>query len=533
MVVFPPLREQQKIVDFLTILDRRIDVQRKKVEALKKYKRGLLNQIFSAISKGSQRRKLRELVHVSGGKTPSMSNSLYWNGDIVWISSKDMKSSRISGSELKITNLALNEMTLYHPGTLLLVARSGILKHSLPLAILEVDATINQDIKALQVHGCNAFYLYYAILSQEDNIIRTLVKTGTTVQSLMMDSFLNIEIPTPDIDQQQSIIDKLAKLEKYVDVQEKELSLLSQMHPQMQTAFATYLEKFLGKLSTVQIQTFLTSHSAHIANTMEFAKVRYAQKSNAGVIYKNLNTFARANPENVDFIRKYLTLTKCDLFFADKAIFVEGASERLLLPDMIEKCETAGVFGSCKYPLSAQYYALIEIGGAYAHKFIPFIDFLGVPCLILTDLDSVADRVGESGKVVKKSVVVSQGETTSNETIKWWVRRNNGLPECDTSKIDLTEITSMTTANKTRGKCHIVFQTAERGLCGHSLEEAIRNVNRTHYDLGDSISEEDLEFKGKSKTDFALDLICECSGYCVPDYIKSGLKWLNDQRVLE
>ena len=221
--------EQRKIADFLIALDRRIDAQQSLVDVLKKYKRGLLNQIFSAISKGSQRRKLRELVHVSGGKTPSMSNSLYWNGDIVWISSKDMKSSRISGSELKITNLALNEMTLYHPGTLLLVARSGILKHSLPLAILEVDATINQDIKALQVHGCNAFYLYYAILSQEDNIIRTLVKTGTTVQSLMMDSFLNIEIPTPNIDQQQSIIDKLAKLEKYVDVQGKELSLLSQM----------------------------------------------------------------------------------------------------------------------------------------------------------------------------------------------------------------------------------------------------------------------------------------------------------------
>ena len=228
-VCIPALSEQNRVADMLRTLERRIAKQAQLVDNLKKYKRGLLNQIFSAISKGSQRRKLRELVHVSGGKTPSMSNSLYWNGDIVWISSKDMKSSRISGSELKITNLALNEMTLYHPGTLLLVARSGILKHSLPLAILEVDATINQDIKALQVHGCNAFYLYYAILSQEDNIIRTLVKTGTTVQSLMMDSFLNIEIPTPNIDQQQSIIDKLAKLEKYVDVQGKELSLLSQM----------------------------------------------------------------------------------------------------------------------------------------------------------------------------------------------------------------------------------------------------------------------------------------------------------------
>ena len=59
----------------------------------------------------------------------------------------------------------------------------------------------------------------------------------------------------------------------------------SHMHPQMQTAFVMYLEKFLGKLSDVQIQTFLTSHSAHIANTMEFAKIRYAQKSNGGVIY--------------------------------------------------------------------------------------------------------------------------------------------------------------------------------------------------------------------------------------------------------
>lgn len=307
----------------------------------------------------------------------------------------------------------------------------------------------------------------------------------------------------------------------------------SHMHPQMQTAFATYLEKFLGKLSNVQIQTFLTSHSAHIANTIEFAKVRYAQKSNAGVIYKNLNTFAQANPDNVNFIRKYLTLTKCDLFFADKAIFVEGASERLLLPDMIEKCEATGVFGSGKYPLSAQYYTLIEIGGAYAHKFIPFIEFLGVPCLILTDLDSVADRISKGGKVVKKSVVVSQGETTSNETIKWWIRRNKGLPENDTSKIDLTVITSMSPDDKTRGKCHIEFQTAENGLCGHSLEEAVRNVNRKHYDLGDSTSEEDLEFKGKSKTDFSLDLICECADYCVPAYIKSGLTWLNNQRVLE
>ncbi len=166
----------------------------------------------------------------------------------------------------------------------------------------------------------------------------------------------------------------------------------SHMHPQMQQAFAEYLEDFLKKITSVKIQTFLTSHSAHIANTMAFQKIRYAQKTKAGVIYKNMNAFAQENPANIDFIKKYLTLTKCDLFFADKAIFIEGASERLLLPDMIEKCDAAGDFESQVYKLPMQYYTLIEIGGAYAYKFIPFAEFLGIPCLILTDLDSVSGQ---------------------------------------------------------------------------------------------------------------------------------------------
>ena len=225
----PSLKEQTHIADFLKKLDERITAQEKLVASLKKYKRGLLEHIFSDISKSYRSKKLRDLVNVSGGKTPSMNNSLYWNGDIVWISSKDMKSHRIYNSELKITELAVTEMTLYHPGTLLLVARSGILKHTLPLAILEVDATINQDIKALQVHGCDSLYLYYALLAKEETIIRTHVKTGTTVQSLMMDSFLDIEIPIADISQQQSIISELTMLEQYVDVHEKTLLALSQM----------------------------------------------------------------------------------------------------------------------------------------------------------------------------------------------------------------------------------------------------------------------------------------------------------------
>jgi len=294
------------------------------------------------------------------------------------------------------------------------------------------------------------------------------------------------------------------------------------MHPQMQRAFAEYLEKFLQAITDVHIQTFLTSHSAHITNTVDFSKIRYAKRTNSGVIYKNLQTFANENPENVSFIKKYLTISRCDLFFADKIIFVEGASERLLLPDMIEKSVKEGLFDSQKYKLPAQYYAIIEIGGAYAYRFIPFVIFLGVPCLILTDIDSTNDE--------RKKAFVSEGTTTSNSTIKWWMRKLKVIPEEDT--IALPDVIALNDEEKTIDNCHIEFQTEEQGLCGRSLEEALINVNRSHYRLSDMPSEVDLEFKEKSKTDFALNLIYDNPNYAVPTYIKNGLVWLNNQKVL-
>lgn len=295
----------------------------------------------------------------------------------------------------------------------------------------------------------------------------------------------------------------------------------SHMHPQMQRAFAEYLEKFLQAITNVHIQTFLTSHSAHITNTVDFSKIRYAQKTSNGVVYKNLQTFVKDEPENADFIKKYLTLSRCDLFFADKIILVEGSSERLLLPDMIQKSDKEGLFNSQKYKLPAQYYSLIEIGGAYAYKFIPFVTFLGVPCLILTDIDSMADG---------KKAFVSKGKITSNATIKWWVRKLKKISEETT--VTLTDVIALKDEEKTIDTCHIEFQTEEQGLYGRSLEEALINVNRSLYGLSAMPSEEDIEFNEKSKTDFALNLIYDNPNYAVPMYIKNGLVWLNDQKVL-
>jgi len=298
----------------------------------------------------------------------------------------------------------------------------------------------------------------------------------------------------------------------------------SHMHPQMQQAFANYLETFLDKLTNINVQTLLTTHSSHIANTMEFSKIRYAQKTNQGVVYKNLDIFAKKNTSNLSFIRKYLSISRCDMFFADKLIFVEGASERLLIPDMINKCKNEGLFNSQKYKLSEQYYALIEIGGAYSYLFVPFANFLGIPCLILTDLDSIKEG--------RTKEIVSKGKWSSNSTINRWLKRIKGIAESSKTKIDLADIIALSSEQKTDGKCHLEFQVEENGLCGRSLEEAIKNVNREIYGLTDPVTEEKLNYSGKSKTDFALNLMINNPDYEIPKYIKDGLVWLNNQAVL-
>ena len=285
----------------------------------------------------------------------------------------------------------------------------------------------------------------------------------------------------------------------------------SHMHPQMQQNFISYIEQFLSKLSESHIQTIITTHSSQIANTVDFNKIRYTKRYEHTVICRDLKKFAETNSENLDFIKKYLTLTKCDLFFADKAILVEGASERILIPYIINNPEY-------KLELNNQYYTLIEIGGAYAYKFINLMKFLDIPTLILTDIDSIDDNKGKS--------LVSSGKFSSNSTINHWLGFTDIDPDSG-KRFSLQQILNLTDAKKTIDKIHIAFQTKEKGFCGRSLEEAIKNVNRSMYGLAENIEEKDLEYKGNGKMDFALHFIEETDPQ-IPEYILNGLKWLSE-----
>ena len=154
--------------------------------------------------------RLRSFGIFSSGKTPSMQNPDYWNGTVPWVSSKDMKKPVINDSEMHITELAAKTMQLYPAGTLLLVARSGILRRLLPLCILGVDSTINQDIKAFTLYDTKTSpWIYYTIKAFEPYILKELVKSVTTVESLKFDEFISMLIPIPPKKEQIRIIDAL------------------------------------------------------------------------------------------------------------------------------------------------------------------------------------------------------------------------------------------------------------------------------------------------------------------------------------
>jgi len=159
--------------------------------------------------------QLKELGFWVGGGTPSKAIPAYWEtGSIPWVSPKDMKTERIHDSEDHITEQAVTESTtnLIPSGAVLMVTRSGILRHTLPVAVTTIPVTINQDLKALSPkEGILAEYVAWALRAFSQQILDTCSKQGTTVNSLETSRLLRFEIPVAPLDQQKRIVAEIEK----------------------------------------------------------------------------------------------------------------------------------------------------------------------------------------------------------------------------------------------------------------------------------------------------------------------------------
>jgi predicted ATP-dependent endonuclease of OLD family len=299
------------------------------------------------------------------------------------------------------------------------------------------------------------------------------------------------------------------------------------LHPQVQSVFIRHISEFLNRNGEgADAQIILTTHSSHIVSDCGFTPIRYFRRKNGSVDIKDLLDFERQTDtsDTIRFLSKYMSLMRCDLFFADKAILVEGQVERLLLPKMIVEYAGKGhpEFGS-------EYITIMEVGGAHAHKFQSLLKFIEIPTLVITDLDSV-DADG-------KACPVAAGIKTSNETLKSWLPRKSTLADLKKVKPGI----------KQDGFIRVTYQIPENGKlpCGRSFEEAFvyrnaewllahRNELKAEGYLFNQKSPQALiagayELK-VNKVGFALDLLL-AEGWETPHYIAQGLEWLADMGV--
>ena len=215
-VPVPPLEVQREIVrmlDSFTLLTAELTAE---LIARKKQYEFYRDKLLSHDEKYPMK-SLAELGKWSGGKTPSMSKKSFWEqGTIPWISSKDMKSSTLEDTQDHITEKAVREasMTVYPVNSIAVVTRSGILKHTFPVAYVPFETTINQDIKMLVVNeDILPRYAFHVIQGKGNDILVKTKKQGGTVDSLDFQKVLAYKVPVPSKDIQSKLVEVLDNFE--------------------------------------------------------------------------------------------------------------------------------------------------------------------------------------------------------------------------------------------------------------------------------------------------------------------------------
>ncbi|MEO2466640.1 restriction endonuclease subunit S [Bifidobacterium catenulatum] len=191
--------------------------------------KALVPQIrFAGFTDPWEQRKLGEIATFGGGHTPSMSDSdNYEGGNVLWVTSQDVKSHYLDGTTTQITEKGAKELTLYPAGSLVMVTRSGILRHTLPVAELRKPSTVNQDIRVILPQGkYYGQWLLQFFISRNKELLLEFGKTGTTVESVDFSKMRDMVLLTPSLPEQQQIGHYFARLDNLITLHQRKYDKL-------------------------------------------------------------------------------------------------------------------------------------------------------------------------------------------------------------------------------------------------------------------------------------------------------------------
>lgn len=327
-------------------------------------------------------------------------------------------------------------------------------------------------------------------------------------------------------------------------------------HPQLQYIFIRNIKSHIKahrnkllKEKNKQLQILITSHSSHIVSECNFDDIIYLKKNGNTVIAKSFNSlkekYGEDEQKGFKFVKQYLTMNRSELFFADKAICIEGDTERILMPMMMHKIDNKEKPKADLIPLLSQNISIIEVG-AHSHIFIPLFEFLGIKVLIITDIDAATKN--NNGRYVKSHP--QEAKYTSNASIKDFFKDT-----ClDESNNEFEELLKKTPEDKIKNNIRIAYQIPETDgeYQASSFEDAFIALNKDfilknkeglcEYGALKDFSNDEIENGDyynfalnnvKKKSAFASSLLYfddengeEDEKWAVPHYIEEGLLWI-------
>ncbi len=322
-------------------------------------------------------------------------------------------------------------------------------------------------------------------------------------------------------------------------------------HPQLQYIFARKISELLK--SVKGMQTIITTHSPHIVATHPFENIRYMLNIKDEDKYNNIEiknfhedlSKKYSNSAEFKFVQQYLSIESAELFFADKAIFIEGISESILMQYFISKFDGKNKEKDEYISLASQNITIVQ-AGANAKAFQHFLEFLKIPTIIITDIDTTKEKQTKKGiRYEACSVKDINSCNTSNETIKHY------LDAPDIKDSDFKRWYNDMVEHKQPCKSkyvNLIYQVEENSYQARSFEDAFINVNLSQIkdnknDILGLKNKEDFETVHdiydlthnviSKKSDFASSLLYIAHtkeiDWKTPLYIEEGLKWLQKQ----
>ena len=243
-IPIPSEDEQKQIVNVLDKTSALIELRQQQLTQLDTLIKARFVEMFGDAVSNSKQWHTDNLSMVCkaiyGGGTPSKAHPEYFKGSIPWVSPKDMKSAVIFDSIDYITEEAVRDSTtkMVPIGAVLMVIRSGILKHTLPVAIAAVELTLNQDMKAFVVgDNITSEFLMYYFKAIEADVLSGV--RGVTADNIDFKTFQQRQVIVPPLSLQNQFTAFVAQVDKSKAVVQEALN-------KAQLLFDSLMQKYFG-----------------------------------------------------------------------------------------------------------------------------------------------------------------------------------------------------------------------------------------------------------------------------------------------